>query len=390
VTVVVEARETELDGAAVYIDFESTVLQVHELTKGEAFATVLQKKFDNDAGRIDFAAGTFSDHPSGTFTLLTIEFEAIAPTSVTELAFQFSPPRQTDATSSGTSVLTDHTNGQVGVHVANSTSETIEPGVPVVIEHDELQLAVGMDAVDEDMTITIGSLDEDLLPPLDPGMTNVTKGSRKGYRFLPHHSKFNSNLQVVLPYDPELLPDGFAETDIKTYYFDEELGSWQALEMDDVLTETEKMASFTDHFTDMINAVVTVPDAPESNSFNPTQIKDIKAADPGAGFNLMAPPQANNMGSATLSYPLEVPPGRVGIQPQLSVQYNSGGGNGWMGLGWDLPVQAITIDTRWGVPRYSGSQETETYLMGGQQLSPVAHRDALQPRTNEKVFHTRV
>jgi len=53
---------------------------------------------------------------------------------------------------------------------------------------------------------------------------------------------------------------------------------------------------------------------------------------------LIEPPQANNMGSASLSYPLEVPPGRVGMQPQLAVQYNSAGGNGWMGLGWDVAM----------------------------------------------------
>ena len=34
------------------------------------------------------------------------------------------------------------------------------------------------------------------------------------------------------------------------------------------------------------------------------------------------------------------------------------GGNGWLGVGWDLAVPAITIDTRWGVPRYDAQKET--------------------------------
>jgi hypothetical protein len=62
----------------------------------------------------------------------------------------------------------------------------------------------------------------------------------------------------------------------------------------------------------MINSVVTVPESPQSVSFNPTQIKDIKAADPGAGINLIEVPQANNMGDMRLSYPLEIPPGTSG------------------------------------------------------------------------------
>src|SRR5258705_7089456 len=140
----------------------------------------------------------------------------------------------------------------------------------------------------------------------------------------------------------------------------------------------------------MINATVTVPDHPQTVSFNPTSMKDIKAADPGAQVNLIEPPKANNMGDAKLSYPIEVPPGRLGLQPQLAVSYSSGGGNGWMGVGWDLSQRAITIETRWGVPRYDGTRETETYMLDGEMLTPVAHRGDLVARsTGDKIFHTR-
>jgi hypothetical protein len=43
-------------------------------------------------------------------------------------------------------------------------------------------------------------------------------------------------------------------------------------------------------------------------------------------------------GSAHLSYPIAVPPARGGLAPQLSLGYNSSGGNGWIGVGWDLSV----------------------------------------------------
>jgi hypothetical protein len=140
----------------------------------------------------------------------------------------------------------------------------------------------------------------------------------------------------------------------------------------------------------MINATVTVPDHPQTANFNPTQIKDIKAADPGSQVNLIDPPKATSHGDARLSYPIEVPPGRQGLQPQVGAQYSSSAGNGWMGMGWDLPMQAVTIDTRFGVPRYDAGLETETDMLSGEMLTPVAHRGELVGRTLDKVFHTRV
>src|SRR5690606_677993 len=98
-----------------------------------------------------------------------------------------------------------------------------------------------------------------------------------------------------------------------------------------------------------------------------------------------------NTGNAAMSYPLNIPAGRNGMQPQLAISYNSGGGNGWMGLGWNLQLPSITIDTRWGVPRYDTLLETETYLLNGEQLAPVAHREEWKARqANKDDFHLRV
>ncbi|MCX4755205.1 SpvB/TcaC N-terminal domain-containing protein [Kitasatospora purpeofusca] len=132
-----------------------------------------------------------------------------------------------------------------------------------------------------------------------------------------------------------------------------------------------------------------VPGHPDVASFDAKRLGGTAPADPGAGIGLIAPPQADNQGDNRLSYPIQVPPGRQGMQPDLSITYDSGGGDGWMGLGWDLAAPAITVDTRWGVPRYDAGLETETYLLGGEQLTPLAHRGQPRPRTAEKEFHAR-
>ena len=54
-------------------------------------------------------------------------------------------------------------------------------------------------------------------------------------------------------------------------------------------------------------------------------------------------------GVATTSIPIEVPPGRSGMQPSLALTYNSAAGNGWLGMGWDLEQEGIYRQTKWGV-----------------------------------------
>ena len=47
-------------------------------------------------------------------------------------------------------------------------------------------------------------------------------------------------------------------------------------------------------------------------------------------------------GALNYSVPIEVPPGRNGMQPNLALTYHSGRRNGWVGVGWDLSVGTIT------------------------------------------------
>jgi hypothetical protein len=79
----------------------------------------------------------------------------------------------------------------------------------------------------------------------------------------------------------------------------------------------------TGHFTDFISATLAVPDHPDAQLFNPNTIKGMKLGDPGAGITMIEPPQAGPSGAAQLSYPIETPPGRNGVQPEIALTYNS-------------------------------------------------------------------
>jgi RHS repeat-associated protein len=239
-------------------------------------------------------------------------------------------------------------------------------------------------------TLSITTLRSVDIPALDAGMVNVTK-NHAGFRFLPHGSVFNKELQVSIPYDVATIPDGYTEQDIRTYYFDEKNHHWIPLPLDTVLSESSVLVSKTLHFTDMINGIIKVPESPEVEAYNSTSMKGIKATNPSAGINLINQPQANSTGSAALSYPLNIPSGRKGIQPQLAISYSSSGGNGLLGIGWNLMIPSISIETRWGVPRYHPELETETYTVNGEMLTPVAHRGVPRQRVRaDEQFFPRV
>src|SRR3984885_6495407 len=63
-------------------------------------------------------------------------------------------------------------------------------------------------------------------------------------------------------------------------------------------------------------------------------------------------------GAFTYTYPIVVPPGRRGIQPNLSLLYNSQAQNGWVGMGWDLSLGSIQRSTKNGIPTYNDNQDT--------------------------------
>ncbi|MBI5098912.1 MAG: VCBS repeat-containing protein [Nitrospirae bacterium] len=62
---------------------------------------------------------------------------------------------------------------------------------------------------------------------------------------------------------------------------------------------------------------------------------------------------AGNYGAAVTSIPIIVPPGRKGVQPNISLNYSSSAGNGWLGVGWVLDMGSIQRSTKKGLDYYN-------------------------------------
>jgi RHS repeat-associated protein len=94
-------------------------------------------------------------------------------------------------------------------------------------------------------------------------------------------------------------------------------------------------------------------------------------------------------GTGSMSVAIATSPGRSGFGPQLALSYDSGGGAGPFGFGWNLSLPAITRKTDKGLPRYNDLEESDVFILSGaEDLVPVLvkqnggwEQDYVQPRT---------
>ncbi len=81
-------------------------------------------------------------------------------------------------------------------------------------------------------------------------------------------------------------------------------------------------------------------------------------------------------GTASYSIPLPFSAGRNGMNPGLSLSYNSGGGNGIFGLGWGCDSPSIQRKTEKKLPEYRDSEHSDIFIFSGaEDLVPELGKD---------------
>jgi RHS repeat-associated protein len=253
-------------------------------------------------------------------------------------------------------------HAQAEAPAIEESSASIEADAGGKVELDGVSVELPPGAVKEATRISIRKLRS--LEELGEDIANVTSGA-PGYRFEPRGIRFERAVTIRVPFDRRLLSSEAGLSNLYTYFYDESSGRWERLERKGIDREAALVKSETTHFTDVINATLKLPEGPKPIRFDLNSIKNLEAADPGEEVPKPEGPEPNAFGSNSFAIPLRLPPGRGGAKPKLALRYSSETSNGWLGRGFDIEVPAVTIDTRFGLPKYGGN---DLYSLGGEEL----------------------
>jgi len=160
----------------------------------------------------------------------------------------------------------------------------------------------------------------------------------------------------------------------------------------------------------------TKPENPADCGFTSAPIKPMAAAGfedtppPAAGFAKAAMASSSGFESATpdlctgtfaYSYQLDVPPGRAGLEPNVTLAYRSSSPNSWVGYGWSYDPGHIERDTKFGVPNYDDydafiyvTTESRTELVNTKNSFEYGMQDPWTKSTRTKTlvreFHPKI
>jgi hypothetical protein len=163
-----------------------------------------------------------------------------------------------------------------------------------------------------------------------------------------------TNAEVTIVVDYSTFPDVgnvASQLCLKIMHYDEETGEWEILPTV-VDTDAKTLTARTDSFSPLIT--VHNPSTVVGNYAQPSV--------PSVDINVDL-----FTGSASYAYPLDLPAGRAGLQPDLTIGYNSGIVDAmrgrlnpqasWVGAGWNLDVGYISRKIQYdanGVPEIVG------------------------------------
>lgn len=218
-------------------------------------------------------------------------------------------------------------------------------------------------------------------PESSDGLLNVTMGQCTSYRI--QRLGATGPVSVELPARLVNLPRAFESKQARVFSYSERNRVWAALAESVVdVQNSSTVSTLREQSATIVSGVLK--DDPmlgrEPALRDQSAIQSLAEIDALSGHISVAPPVANPQGSARVVLPIFMRPQRGKLGRLLQMSYDSNAGQGSVGQGWSLDVPMIAVDTKWGVPAYDATRETESYVFGGQELVAFAKNDAKAER----------
>ncbi len=202
-------------------------------------------------------------------------------------------------------------------------------GSSLSAENGRVKVRFGKNSLSEDVTVNIGAPTGETAPmaslsgqPFEIDAQGVTSKTDL--------HQFADDIAIDVDYS-KLDLHGNNENDLYLYYYNPDDNNWYALPTT-VDTQTKTMHAVTNHFTVFDSGI---------NNFQASRLPTLDS------FQV-----SSFTGAATYDLPIEVPVGRGGLQPDLSLSYNSQTIDqstaqtqaSWVGMGWSLGMNSIELD----------------------------------------------
>jgi RHS repeat-associated protein len=224
---------------------------------------------------------------------------------------------------------------QAGYFLPSKEEFKIRKAGDVVTALDgQLKITIPADTFDEDVTLAIGAPSNESLPAYSLSgspfeITAVGDVSRESL----HSFKNQKQVQFEIQYEDYIdVPEGM-EGSLHVWWYNAETNEWEIINSA-VDPETRTIKAVSDHFSLFDIGL---------NDWNASHVPTMDA------FQV-----SEFTGAGSYSLPIEVPAGRGGFQPSVSLNYNSqvvdnsslSTQASWVGMGWSLDVGSIEIDSR--------------------------------------------
>ena len=109
--------------------------------------------------------------------------------------------------------------------------------------------------------------------------------------------------------------------------------------------EIEQIDYATVDVKSIMDKTINMPMLKAPIGFTPDMINNRPIPNPIEKVGLIKPPYANSQGSVKLAYDFEFTPAKNGEVPDFRLSYDSRGGYGLLGMGWDMLLPKVVVDT---------------------------------------------